>query len=194
MLKDLDGVIVPGGFGNRGIEGMITTIKYVRENGVPFLGICLGMQMSVVEFARNVLKFKDANSEEFDETSKHQVIHIMEDQKIVKKKGGTMRLGAYPCKIKPKTLAYEIYGETSISQRHRHRFEFNNKFREKVEKAGMKISGTSPNNLLVEIVEIPSHPFFIAGQFHPEFKSRPDRPEPLFRELVKAAKKAKYRK
>ena len=194
MLKGLDGVIVPGGFGNRGIEGMITTIKYVRENGVPFLGICLGMQMSVVEFARNVLKFKDANSEEFDETSKHQVIHIMEDQKIVKKKGGTMRLGAYPCKIKAKSLAYEIYGETSISQRHRHRFEFNNKFREKVEKAGMKISGTSPNNLLVEIVEIPSHPFFIAGQFHPEFKSRPDRPEPLFRELVKAAKKIKYSK
>jgi CTP synthase len=152
------------------------------------------MQIAVVEFARDVLGLTDADSTEFNTRSKNPLIHIMETQKDVKKKGGTMRLGAYPCKIKPKTLAYEIYGETSISQRHRHRFEFNNKFREKIEKAGMKISGTSPNNLLVEIVEIPSHPFFIAGQFHPEFKSRPDRPEPLFRELVKAAKKAKYSK
>jgi CTP synthase len=192
LLEGIQGIIVPGGFGSRGIEGMITTIKYARTNKIPFLGICLGMQMSVVEYSRNVLGYKDANSEEFDSKSQNQVIHIMEEQKDITNKGGTMRLGAYPCKIKPKTLAYEIYGETSISQRHRHRFEFNNKFREKIEKAGMKISGTSPNNLLVEIVEIPSHPFFIAGQFHPEFKSRPDRPEPLFRELVKAAKKIKF--
>ena len=187
MLKDFDGVIVPGGFGNRGIEGKIETIKYVRENKIPFLGICLGMQMAVIEFARNVLKYNDANSVEFDENTAHPVIHIMEDQKNVTKKGGTMRLGAYPCVLKQGTYARKIYGEEKISERHRHRYEFNNDYREEIEKAGLKISGTSPNGNLVEIVELEeeNHPFFVAGQFHPEFKSRPDRPSPLFVELVK---------
>ena len=187
MLKDFDGVIVPGGFGNRGIEGKIETIKYVRENKIPFLGICLGMQMAVIEFARNVLKYNDANSVEFDENTAHPVIHIMEDQKNVTKKGGTMRLGAYPCVLKQGSYARKIYGEEKISERHRHRYEFNNDYREEIEKAGLKISGTSPNGNLVEIVELEeeNHPFFVAGQFHPEFKSRPDRPSPLFVELVK---------
>ena len=187
MLKDFDGVIVPGGFGNRGIEGKIETIKYVRENKIPFLGICLGMQMAVIEFARDVLKYSDANSVEFDENTAHPVIHIMENQKNVTKKGGTMRLGAYPCVLKQGTYARKIYGEEKISERHRHRYEFNNDYREEIEKAGLKISGTSPNGNLVEIVELEeeNHPFFVAGQFHPEFKSRPDRPSPLFVELVK---------
>ena len=187
ILKDFDGVIVPGGFGNRGIEGKIETIKYVRENKIPFLGICLGMQMAVIEFARNVLKYNDANSVEFDENTAHPVIHIMENQKNITKKGGTMRLGAYPCVLKQGTYARKIYGEEKISERHRHRYEFNNDYREEIEKAGLKISGTSPNGNLVEIVELEeeNHPFFVAGQFHPEFKSRPDRPSPLFVELVK---------
>ena len=184
-LKDLDGIIVPGGFGNRGIEGKIQTIKYARENKIP----CLGMQMAVVEFARNVLKLEDANSEEFEPECKNPVIHIMTDQKVITKKGGTMRLGSYPCEIKEGTLAHKIYKEKNINERHRHRFEYNNDYREEMEKAGLTISGTSPDGTLVEIVEIKDHPFFIAGQFHPEFKSRPDRPAPLFIELVKAAKK-----
>lgn len=188
-LKDLDGIIVPGGFGNRGIEGKIQTIKYARENKIPFLGICLGMQMAVVEFARDVLKLEDVNSEEFEPECKNPVIHIMTDQKVITKKGGTMRLGSYPCQIKEGTLAYKIYKEKNINERHRHRFEYNNDYREEMEKAGLTISGTSPDGNLVEIVEIKDHPFFIAGQFHPEFKSRPDKPAPLFVELVKAAKK-----
>jgi len=185
-LKDLDGIIVPGGFGNRGIEGKIQTIKYARENKIPFLGICLGMQMAVVEFARDVLKLEDVNSEEFEPECKNPVIHIMTDQKVITKKGGTMRLGSYPCQIKEGTLAYKIYKQKN--KRHRHRFEYNNDYREEMGKAGLTISGTSPDGSLVEIVEIKDHPFFIAGQFHPEFKSRPDRPAPLFVELVKAAK------
>ena len=188
-LKDLDGIIVPGGFGNRGIEGKIQTIKYARENKIPFLGICLGMQMAVVEFARDVLKLEDVNSEEFESECKNPVIHIMTDQKVITKKGGTMRLGSYPCQIKEGTLAYKIYKEKNINERHRHRFEYNNDYREEMGKAGLTISGTSPDGNLVEIVEIKDHPFFIAGQFHPEFKSRPDKPAPLFVELVKAAKK-----
>ncbi len=192
LLGDLNGIIVPGGFGNRGIEGKIKTIKYARENNIPFLGICLGMQMAVVEFARNVLKLEDANSAEFNEKCKNPLIHIMDDQIGVDKKGGTMRLGAYPCEIKKGTLAEKIYGNTKISERHRHRYEFNNNYREQIEKAGMICSGTSPDGKLVEIVEITSHPFFIAGQFHPEFKSRPDRPAPLFKALVQAAKENKH--
>ena len=188
-LKDLDGIIVPGGFGNRGIEGKIQTIKYARENKIPFLGICLGMQMAVVEFARDVLKLEDVNSEEFEPECKNPVIHIMTDQKVITKKGGTMRLGSYPCQIKEGTLAYKIYKEKNINERHRHRFEYNNDYREEMEKSGLTISGTSPDGNLVEIVEIKDHPFFIAGQFHPEFKSRPDKPAPLFVELVKVAKK-----
>lgn len=187
-LSEIDGIVVPGGFGNRGIEGKIQTIKYARENKIPFLGICLGMQMAVVEFARDVLKLEDANSEEFDAECKNPVIHIMTDQKVVTKKGGTMRLGSYPCKIRKDTLAYKIYKQENINERHRHRFEFNNSYKEEMEAKGLICSGTSPDETLVEIVEIKDHPFFIAGQFHPEFKSRPDRPAPLFVELVKAAK------
>lgn len=188
ILSGLNGIVVPGGFGNRGIEGKIQTIKYARENNIPFLGICLGMQMAVVEFARNVLGIQDANSAEFDEICKNPVIHIMDDQIGIDKKGGTMRLGTYPCTIKENTIAKNIYGETNISERHRHRYEFNNSYKEQIEKAGMICSGTSPDGRLVEIVEIKNHPFFIAGQFHPEFKSRPNRPAPLFKALVKAAK------
>lgn len=192
-LSGFDGIIVPGGFGNRGIEGKITTIKYARENKIPFLGICLGMQMAVVEYARDILGLKDANSAEFDENSKNQVIHIMEDQKEIDKKGGTMRLGAYPCIIKEGTLAQEVYGKTEISERHRHRFEYNNDYKERLEKAGLICSGTSPDGKLVEIVELSKkeHPYFIAGQFHPELKSRPNKPAPLFVGLVKAAKERK---
>ena len=187
-LKPFDGIVVPGGFGMRGIEGMIQAIKYARENKMPFLGICLGMQMAVIEFARDVLKLKDVNSEEFDEKCKNPVIHIMDDQKTVKKKGGTMRLGAYPCILKKGSYAHKIYGQDEISERHRHRFEYNNDYREMMEEAGLNIVGTSPSGLLVEMVEIKDHPFFVAGQFHPEFKSRPDKPAPLFKELIKKAK------
>lgn len=190
-LEGIQGIVVPGGFGNRGIEGKIETIKYARENKIPFLGICLGMQMAVVEFARNVLGLKDANSAEFSKTTQNPVIHIMEDQKEVDKKGGTMRLGAYPCIIKEGTLAKEIYGEEKISERHRHRFEYNNDYKEKLEEAGLICSGTSPDGKLVEIVEVKEHPYFIAGQFHPELKSRPNKPSPLFIGLVKAAKDTK---
>ena len=189
QLKGMDGIVIPGGFGDRGIDGMIETVKYVRENHIPFLGICLGMQMAVVEFARDVLGIKDADSEEFNKETNNQVIHIMEEQKKINKKGGTMRLGAYPCVIKEGTLAHKLYGTTEISERHRHRFEYNNDYRESLEKAGLKVSGTSPDGLLVEMIEIPEHPYFIAGQFHPELKSRPNRPGPLFVGLVKSAKK-----
>ena len=191
ILEGIDGVVVPGGFGTRGIEGMIETIKYVRENKIPFLGICLGMQMTVVEYARNVLNLKAANSEEFDTNSKNQVIHIMEGQKDLSEKGGTMRLGAYPCIIKKGTLAERIYGKTEILERHRHRFEFNNDYRESLENTELKISGTSPDGLLVEMVELENHPYFIAGQFHPELKSRPNRPAPLFVGLIDAIKSNK---
>ena len=189
MLGKFDGILVPGGFGNRGTEGKVIAIKYARENNVPFLGICLGMQMAVVEFARNVVGLTDADSTEFNTRTKNPVIHIMETQKEVKKKGGTMRLGAYPCRIKGGSLAEKIYGQNEISERHRHRFEFNNEYRSKIEEAGMVISGTSPDNMLVEMVEIPTNKFFIAGQFHPEFKSRPDRPAPLFKAFIKASTK-----
>lgn len=185
-LSEYDGIIVPGGFGTRGIEGKIETIKYARENNVPFLGICLGMQMAVVEFARDVLGLEEANSAEFDENTKNPVIHIMEEQKNIDKKGGTMRLGAYPCIIKEGSLASKVYGKKEISERHRHRYEFNNDYRERLEEAGLTVSGTSPDGNLVEIVEIKNHPYFIAGQFHPELKSRPNRPAPLFVGLVKA--------
>ena len=188
QLENMDAIIVPGGFGNRGIEGMIETIRYVRENKIPFLGICLGMQMTVVEFARNVLGLKDANSEEFNTETQNQVIHIMEEQKNINKKGGTMRLGAYPCVIKNGSLAEKVYNENEISERHRHRFEYNNSYKEMLENAGLKVSGTSPDGLLVEMVEIEEHPYFIACQFHPELKSRPNRPAPLFVNLVRVAK------
>ena len=187
-LSKYDGIVVPGGFGNRGIEGMIETIKYAREEKVPFLGICLGMQMTVIEYARNVLGIKDANSAEFSNNTKNSVIHIMETQKDIKKKGGTMRLGSYPCIIKDDSLANEVYGTNKIDERHRHRFEYNNEYKERLEEAGLICSGTSPDGNLVEIVEIKDHPYFIAGQFHPELKSRPNRPAPLFVGLIKASK------
>ena len=187
VLSECKGIVVPGGFGNRGIEGKIQAIKYARENQIPFLGICLGMQMAVVEFARDVLDLKNANSEEFDEICENPVIHIMYDQKDVTKKGGTMRLGSYPCVIKEGSLAEKVYKNNEIKERHRHRFEFNNKYREEMEKKGLIVSGTSPDGNLVEIVEIKEHPYFIACQFHPEFKSRPDKPAPLFVNLVKMA-------
>jgi len=189
-FKEIDGIIVPGGFGSRGIEGMIQTIRYARENKVPFLGICLGMQMAVIEFARNVLKLENVNSEEFNPHCENPVIHIMESQKVIKKKGGTMRLGAYPCVLKEGTYARKIYGEEQISERHRHRFEYNNAYRVAMEEAGLTIAGTSPDGELVEIVELEEeiHPFFVAAQFHPEFKSRPNKPQLLFSELVKKCK------
>ncbi len=185
-LKDVKAVVVPGGFGNRGIEGKLETIKYVREKNIPFLGICLGMQMAVIEYAKNVLGIEDATSEELDPDSKNPVIHIMEEQKNIYKKGGTMRLGAYPCVIKKDSLAYKLYKEEEISERHRHRFEYNNTYRERLENAGLMVSGTSPNGELVEIVEIKEHPYFIAGQFHPELKSRPNSPSPVFVGLIEA--------
>ncbi len=191
QFASIDGIVVPGGFGTRGIEGKIETIRYARENKVPFLGICLGMQMAVVEFCRNVLGLKDAHSAELDENTTNPVIHIMEEQKDVSKKGGTMRLGAYPCILKKDSLAEKVYGESEISERHRHRYEFNNTYKEKVEAAGMSISGTSPSGNLVEIVEIKEHPYFIAGQFHPELKSRPNNASPLFVGLVEATMKNK---
>ena len=192
-LEGIQGVVVPGGFGNRGIEGKIVTIKYVRKNKIPFLGICLGMQMAVIEYARDVLNLEDVNSAELDENCKNPLIHIMEDQKGIDKKGGTMRLGAYPCVLKEGSLAHELYGKTQISERHRHRFEYNNSYKEALENAGLICSGTSPNGNLGEIVEMKKedHPYFIAGQFHPELKSRPNSPAPLFVGLVKAAKDLK---
>lgn len=191
ILSKYDGIVVPGGFGDRGIEGMIETIKVARENNIPFLGICLGMQMAVVEFARNVLGLKDANSAEFSNITKNPVIHIMEEQKSVKTKGGTMRLGSYPCMIKEDSIAKNVYNNTRIDERHRHRFEFNNSYKEKLEKAGLVCSGVSPDGNLVEIVELNNHPYFIAAQFHPELKSRPNRPAPLFVGLIKSAKERK---
>ena len=186
VLGKYNGIIVPGGFGNRGIDGKIATIKYARENNIPFLGICLGMQMAVVEFARDVLGYTNANSEEFDNITKTKVIHIMEEQTKIDKKGGTMRLGAYPCILRKDSLAYEIYGQDKIEERHRHRYEYNNEYKGKLEAKGLICSGTSPDGKLVEIVEIKNHPYFIATQFHPEFKSRPDKPHPLFTKLIKA--------
>ena len=191
LLKGVDGILVPGGFGRRGVDGKIVAIKYAREHKVPFLGICLGMQCTAIEYARNVVGWKDANSTEFDEKTAHPVIDLMADQKGVTQKGGTMRLGAYPCVIEPGTLAAKLYKSTKISERHRHRYElsYDSEGRRALEKAGLKVSGTSPDGRLVEIVELPGHPYFIAGQFHPEFKSRPTEPHPLFEGLVRSALK-----
>lgn len=183
-LKSCQGIIVPGGFGHRGIEGMIEAIKYARENEIPLFGICLGMQMAVVEFARNVLGLDDAGSTEFGETT-NPVIDIMENQKNVSQKGGTMRLGLYPCKLAENSLCREIYGEELIYERHRHRWEFNNAYRTALSGAGMKIAGLSPDERLVEIIEIPEHPWFVGVQFHPEFKSRPNKPHRLFADFIK---------
>ncbi len=185
-LAGADGILVPGGFGNRGTEGKILAAKYAREHDIPYLGICLGMQIAVIEFARDVLGLKDANSSEFDTGTKNPVIDLMPDQHGVKL-GGTMRLGAYPCVIKEGSRLAEIYGRHEIAERHRHRFEFNNDYRDAIAEAGMSISGTSPDGRLVEVVEIPSLRFFVGVQFHPEFKSRPNAAHPLFRSFVAAA-------
>lgn len=186
MLKDCDGILVPGGFGDRGIEGKIEAVRYARENKIPFFGICLGMQMAVAEFARHIAGLEGANSGEFGEV-KYPVIDIMEDQKDVTEKGGTMRLGLYPCKLIEGTKSKEIYGEDLIYERHRHRYEFNNTFRKTLENAGIILAGLSPDENLVEIVELKDHPWFIGVQFHPEFKSRPNRPHKLFKDFIRAS-------
>ena len=188
VLKGINGMIVPGGFGNRGIEGMINALKYTRENNIPTLGICLGMQLMVVEFMRNVVGLKDANSLEFSTTTKNPVINIMDDQVNIENKGGTMRLGKYPCTLDANTKAFEAYKDSLIYERHRHRFEFNNDYREMAVKNGLSIVGTSPDNKLVEMVEVSNNLWTVGAQFHPELKSRPNRPHPLFRDLVKYAK------
>ncbi len=186
-LENLDGVLVAPGFGERGIEGKIAAIQYVRENNIPFFGICLGMQMAVIEYARNVIGWENAHSVEMDAATSHPVIHLMKDQKDVSNKGGTMRLGAYPCRIKKDTLAHKIYGKTNISERHRHRYEFNNKFLKEFDEKGLVATGINPDNNLVEMVEMPSHPFYIGVQFHPELKSTVMNPHPIFVNFVAAA-------
>jgi CTP synthase len=187
QLEGYDGILVPGGFGKRGIEGMLNAIRYAREKQVPYFGICLGMQTACIEFARNVCGLADANSSEFDPATPHRVIYKLRELRGVEELGGTMRLGAWPCKIEPDTLAYRVYGKSEISERHRHRYEFNREYEEPMVAGGLKISGATPDGTYVEIVEIPGHPHFIGCQFHPEFKSKPLEPHPLFKTFVGAA-------
>ena len=187
VLSGVDGVLVPGGFGDRGVEGKIEAIRWARENKVPFLGICLGMQCAVIEFARNVVGLEGAHSSELSSDTKYPVIDIMPEQKDIEDLGGTMRLGLYPCKLDKETKAYDSYKDEVIYERHRHRYEFNNEYRSQITEMGMKISGTSPDGRLVEIVEIEEHPWFVAAQFHPELKSRPNRPHPLFEGFIEAS-------
>lgn len=187
VLGDMDGILVPGGFGSRGIEGKIKAVHYARTNGVPYLGICLGMQVAIIEFARNVLGFADANSAEIDPATTHPVIDILPEQKDVQEMGGTMRLGQYPCVLNPESKSFQLYQSSMIYERHRHRYEVNNDYRDDLSKNGMLLAGTSPDNHIVEMVELPTHPWFVAAQFHPEFKSRPNKPHPLFRGFVTAA-------
>lgn len=186
-LSDVDGLVVPGGFGVRGIEGKLNVIRYARENNLPFLGLCLGMQCTVIEYARNVVGLKDANSMEFNENTPYPVIDLMVEQKHVEGYGGTMRLGKYDCHIKKGTKAHEVYGKDVVSERHRHRYEFNNEYRQQIENAGLLLSGLSPDGMLCEMVELPQNDWFVACQFHPEYKSRPERPHPLFLGLINAA-------
>ncbi len=194
-VEDLDGILVAPGFGERGIEGKIEAVKYARENNLPFFGICLGMQMAVIEYARNILKIEDANSTEMDDQTKNPVIDIMESQKNITQMGGTMRLGAWDCELAEGSLIHKAYGKTKISERHRHRYEYNNKFKERLEEAGLVNSGINPQTGLVEVVELPNHPWFIGVQYHPEYKSTVKSPHPLFISFVKAAKEyAKKRK
>lgn len=187
VLSDIDGIIVPGGFGDRGIEGMICAIRYAREQKIPYLGLCLGMQLTIVEFARNVLRLTDAHSSEFNSTTSNPVIHIMPDQDGVTDLGGTLRLGAYPCVLNADSKACELYGTQTITERHRHRYEVNNNYRQSLSENGMMLSGCSPDGRIVEMIEIPSHPWFIGTQAHPEFKSRPNKPHPLFTGFIKAS-------
>ena len=186
-LSDVSGILVPGGFGDRGIDGKLYAIQYARENKIPFLGLCLGMQLSIVEYARNVVGFTDAHSAELDPSTIHPVIHLMPEQDGVEDLGGTLRLGAYPCVLKERTIAHKLYGTTEISERHRHRYEVNNYYREDLKKNGMIFSGLSPDGRIVEMIELSNHPWFVATQAHPEFKSRPNRPHPLFRGFIEAA-------
>ena len=187
LFSDVDGILVPGGFGDRGIDGKIEAIRYARTHGLPFLGLCLGMQLSIVAFARDVVGLKDAHSVELDPQTTNPVIHIMPDQIGIEDIGGTLRLGSYPCVLNKESKAYQLYGSENIEERHRHRYEVNNDYRDQLEKAGMMLSGLSPDGRIVEMVEIPEHPWFIATQAHPELKSRPNRPHPLFRGFVEAA-------
>lgn len=187
MLHSVSGIVVPGGFGPRGIEGMIETVRYARENAVPYLGLCLGMQVMVIEAARNLLAKRGANSTEFDSRTQHPVIHLMPDQRHIEEKGGTMRLGVYPCKVLPNSLAYRAYGDPLVEERHRHRFEVNNEYIEEFEAVGFWPTGLSPDDRFVEIMEMEDHPFMLGVQFHPEFLSRPNRPHPLFRDFVSVA-------
>ncbi len=187
QLEEYDGILVPGGFGKRGIEGMLQAIRYARENKVPYFGICLGMQTACIEYARNVCGLAEANSSEFDPATPHRVIYKLRELRGVEELGGTMRLGAWPCKIEPGTLAHRVYGQTEISERHRHRYEFNREYESTLTAAGLRISGSTPDGTYVEMVEIPGHPYFIGCQFHPEFKSKPLEPHPLFKAFVGAA-------
>ena len=189
IFKNTHGLIVPGGFGERGIEGKIKAIQYCRENNLPFLGICLGMQLAIIEFARNVLGHREANSTEHCSDTPYPFIDLMPEQKNITDMGGTMRLGSYKCNLKKDTLAYAAYQRDEISERHRHRYEFNNVYFEEITNAGIRVAGINPDHGLVEIIELVDHPWFVGVQFHPEFKSRPIRSHPLFRELVAAAKK-----
>ena len=186
-LKDADGILVPGGFGDRGVEGKITAIKYARENKVPFFGICLGMQLAAVEFARNVCGLTGAHSSELDPNTPYPIINLLPDQEDVVEMGGTLRLGSYPCTLAEGSVAHKEYGEINITERHRHRYEFNNFYRERLTDKGLVLSGVSPDGRLVEIVELPEHPWFVAGQFHPEFKSRPEKSHPLFAGFIRAS-------
>jgi CTP synthase len=188
-LQDVDGIVVPGGFGYRGIEGKVLAAKWAREEKLPYLGLCLGMQIMTIEYARNVLGWEDANSSEFDNTTTHPVIDLMPDQKALSEVGGTMRLGHYPCLLKPGTLAASAYDDVvqAVDERHRHRFEVNNTFRDELEQAGLIFSGLSPDGRLVEVAEIEGHPFMLGSQYHPEFQSRPNKPHPLFDAFISAA-------
>jgi CTP synthase len=187
FLDEVDGILVPGGFGMRGIEGKIEAIRFARTHGIPFFGICLGLQCAVVEFARSVLGYEDANSTEFDKATAHPVIWMMEEQQSVRERGGTMRLGSWPCVLAPRSLSRQAYGAETIHERHRHRYEINNDYRDEFRRHGFVASGTSPDGTIVEIMEQTGHPWFLAVQFHPEFKSKPTAAHPLFREFVAAA-------
>jgi len=187
LLRGADGILVPGGFGTRGVEGKISAVRYARENEIPYFGICLGMQVAVVEFARSVCGLPAATSRELDSESQCPVIDLMPEQRTLEDKGATMRLGAYPCKVRDHSLARKAYGASQVSERHRHRYEFNNDYRELFESKGMSITGVSPDDRLVEIVEVPGHPWFLGCQFHPEFKSRPMAAHPLFRDFIGAS-------
>jgi CTP synthase len=187
VLAGLDGILVPHGFGSRGVEGKIRSIQYARENEVPFLGICYGMQLACCEFGRNVAGLEGANSTEVDPETPHPIIDLLPEQRDIEDKGATMRLGAYPCVLEPGSRSAEAYGETEISERHRHRYEFNPEYRDRLESAGLLFSGSSPDGRLAEVIELPEHPFFVGSQFHPEFKSKPFNPHPLFEAFVRAA-------